>query len=129
MGVNDFRNILFSYSPIPDSLGISDHDRPVLAHAEATAGSHVNLFVQPLGIKFALQSLQNPQRAMIRARRNSFGLTLCADEYVLMKRLHGCSPVTPVGRRTHGSSVGCTSLGRKVGSSGPCLFLNGDLYI
>jgi hypothetical protein len=48
--------------------------------------------VQPLGIKFSLQSLQNPQRAMMGARRGSFGLSLCADEYVLMKRFHVRSP-------------------------------------
>jgi hypothetical protein len=48
--------------------------------------------VQPLGIKFSLQSLQNPQRAMIGARRGSFGPSLCADEYVVMKRFHVVSP-------------------------------------
>jgi hypothetical protein len=110
MGANDFRNILFFYPPIPDSFGIDDHDRSVLAQAEATAGSYLNLTVQPLGIKFSLQSLQNPQRTIIGARRDSFGLSLCADEYVLMKRLHVRSPVTPAGRRAHGSSVGCATL-------------------
>src|SRR5665213_1450364 len=112
MGANDFRNVLLFYPAIPDSIGIDDHDRSVLAQAEATAGSHLNLMVQPLGIKFSLQSLQNLQRAVIGARRDSFGLSLCADEYMLMKRLHVRSPLTPAGRRAHSSSVGCTTRGR-----------------
>src|ERR1035441_2166753 len=40
MGVNDLRNILFFDLPIPGSLGIGNHHRPVLAQAEAAAGIH-----------------------------------------------------------------------------------------
>ena len=110
MGFNELWSILFFDLPIPDSFGIDHHDRSAFAQAETAAGSHLNLMVQPLGIKFSLQSLQNPQRTIIGARRDSFGLSLCADEYVLMKRLHVRSPVTPAGRRAHGSSVGCATL-------------------
>src|ERR1035441_4273737 len=93
MGVNDLRNILFFNSPIPNSFGIGDHHRPVLAQAEAAAGSHLNLMAQPLGIKFSLQSLQNPQRTLTGTRRDSFRLSLSTNEYVLMKGLHVRAPV------------------------------------
>src|ERR1035437_10346989 len=85
----DPRHVVRGQLRIPGALGINDHHRSAVANSQTAATRDLDIVAQSLAAKFAMQGVENAERACCGAAGNSFSFFLCADENMMTKRFHG----------------------------------------